>query len=46
MQPVSKQHIGKQASATALLLETLVSIRPVQSGYKYDNWDNPVQLRV
>jgi hypothetical protein len=43
MQQFSKQQIGKQASTTtALLLETVFSIRSVQSGYKKDNWDNPV----
>jgi hypothetical protein len=35
MLPVSKQRIGKHASTTMeLLLETVFSIRSVQSGYK------------
>jgi hypothetical protein len=35
MEPVSKQRIGKHASATIeLLLETAFSIRSVQCGYK------------
>jgi hypothetical protein len=43
MQPVSKQQISKHASTTIeLLLETLFSIWSVQSGYKEDNWGNPV----
>jgi hypothetical protein len=43
MQPVSKEQIGKQASTTtAVLFETVFSIRPVQGGYKEDKWDNPV----
>jgi hypothetical protein len=37
MQPVSKQQIGKHASTTALLLETVFSVQSVQSGYKEDN---------
>jgi hypothetical protein len=41
MQLVSKQRIGKHASTTIeLLLETVVSIRSVQSGYKEENWSN------
>jgi hypothetical protein len=44
MQPVSKQQIGKRASTIGFLLETVFvfSIRFVQSGYKEDNWVNPV----
>jgi hypothetical protein len=39
MQPVSKQRIGKHASPTIeLLLETVFSIRSVQSGYTEKIW--------
>jgi hypothetical protein len=38
---VAMQEIGKQASTTTeLLLEAVFSIRPVQSGYKKENWSN------
>jgi hypothetical protein len=38
MQPVFKQRIGKHASTIKeLLLETMFSIRPIQSGYKEEN---------
>jgi hypothetical protein len=38
MQPISKQLIGKHASTTIeLLLETVISIRSVQSLYKNEN---------
>jgi hypothetical protein len=38
---VALQRIGKHASTTIeLLLETVFSIRPVQSGYKEENWGN------
>jgi hypothetical protein len=41
MQPVSTQRIRKHASTTTeLLLETVFSIRPVQSVYKEENWGN------
>jgi hypothetical protein len=40
MQPVSKQRIRKHVSTTELLLETVPSIRPVQSGYKEEIWGN------
>jgi hypothetical protein len=41
MQLVSKQWIGKHASTTTgLLLETVFSIRSVQSGYKDEKWDD------
>jgi hypothetical protein len=41
MQPVSKQRIGKHASATIdLLLEMMFTIWYVQSGYEEENWDN------
>jgi hypothetical protein len=41
MPPVSKQRIGKHAFRTIkLLMETVFSIRHVQSGYKEKNWDN------
>jgi hypothetical protein len=48
MQPVSKQQIDKHAYTTIeLLLETVLSILPMQSGYKDDKWGNPVSwLRV
>jgi hypothetical protein len=47
MQPVSRQRIGKHASATIKwLFETVFSVRSVRSGYKEDNWGNPIQLRV
>jgi hypothetical protein len=49
MQPVSRHRIGKHVPAATnthttieLLLETVFSTRPVQSGYKEDNWGNPV----
>jgi hypothetical protein len=43
MQPVSKQQIGKHASITIeLLLETVFPSQSLQSGYKEDNWGNPV----
>jgi hypothetical protein len=41
MQPISKQQIGKHAFATIeILLETVFSIRSVQSGYIEENWGN------
>jgi hypothetical protein len=41
MQPVSKQRIEKHASTKIeLLLETLIAIRFMQSGYKENNWGN------
>jgi hypothetical protein len=47
MQPVSKQRIGKHAStAIELLLETVFSIRSVQSDYKEENVGKQFQLRV
>jgi hypothetical protein len=49
MQPVSRQQIGEHVPAatntnttTELLLETVFSIRSVQSFYKEDNWGDPV----
>jgi hypothetical protein len=43
IQPVSKQWIDKYASTTiGLLLETVFSIRSMQSGYE-ENWGNPVR---
>jgi hypothetical protein len=43
MQAFSEQWIGKHASSTIeLLLETVFSIRSVQSGYKEEDWGNPV----
>jgi hypothetical protein len=39
MEPVSKQRIGKHASTkTELFLETVFSIRFVQSDYKEKSW--------
>jgi hypothetical protein len=39
MQPVSKQRTGKHAATTIdLLLETVFSIRFMQSGYKEEDW--------
>jgi hypothetical protein len=45
MKPVSRQQIGKHVPAATdthttieLLLETVFSVRSVQSGYKEDNW--------
>jgi hypothetical protein len=41
MQPTSKQQIGKHAPTTIeLLLETVFSIRSMQSGYKEENSGN------
>jgi hypothetical protein len=46
-QPVSRQRMGKQASTTIeWLLETVFSVRSVQSGYKEDNWGRTSYLRV
>jgi hypothetical protein len=49
MQPVSRQRIGKQVPAAKntnttieLLLETVYSTRSVQSGYKENQWGDPV----
>jgi hypothetical protein len=49
MQPVSRRRIGKHVPAAMnthstieLLLETAFSTRSVQSGYKEDNWGEPV----
>jgi hypothetical protein len=42
VQPVYKQRIGEYASTTIdLLLETVFSIRSMQSGYKEENLGNP-----
>jgi hypothetical protein len=41
---VSEQRLGKHVSEE--LLETVFSIRSVQSGYKENNWGNRVQSRV
>jgi hypothetical protein len=47
MRPISKQWIGKHASSTIeVLLEMVFSIRSMQIGYKEENWDDPIQLRV
>jgi hypothetical protein len=52
MQPVSRQPIGKQVPAAMnkhatiqLLFETVFSARSVQSGYKEDNWGDPVSWK-
>jgi hypothetical protein len=49
MQPVSRQRIGKRVPAATnthvilkLLLETVFSTRPIQRGYKEDNFSEPV----
>jgi hypothetical protein len=53
MQLVSRQRIGKHVPAATnmsttiqLLLETVFAIRPVQSGYKQDNWGDPVSCQL
>jgi hypothetical protein len=53
MELVSRQRIGKHVPAATntnttieLLLETAFSIRSVQSGYKEDNWDDPVSCQL
>jgi hypothetical protein len=47
MQLVSTQRIGKHnCTIIDLLLETVFPVRSMQSGYKEDNWGDPVQLRV
>jgi hypothetical protein len=40
MKPVSKQRIGKYASTTIVIVETVFSVRSVQGGYKEGNWGN------
>jgi hypothetical protein len=49
MQPVYRQQIGKHVPAAMithitieLLLETVFITRSVQSGYKEDNWGDPI----
>jgi hypothetical protein len=49
MQPISRRRIGKHVAAAKntyttieLLLETVFSTGSVQSGYKADNWVDPV----
>jgi hypothetical protein len=53
MQPISRQWIGKHVPAatntnttTELLLETVLSIRHLQSGYKENNWGDPVSSQL
>jgi hypothetical protein len=47
MEPVSKQRIYKYASKkTGLLLETVIAIRFMQSGYKENNWDNLISREL
>jgi hypothetical protein len=50
MQPASRQRVSKHVqcvnAATELLLETVFSTWPVQSGYKEDNWDDPVSCQL
>jgi hypothetical protein len=51
MQPVSGQRIGKHVPAamntnTTILLETVFSTSSVQSGYKEENWGNPVSFQL
>jgi hypothetical protein len=53
MQPVSRQRIGKHVPVATntnttikLLLETLFSTLSVQSGYKEDNWGDPVSCQL
>jgi hypothetical protein len=53
MQPVSRQRIGRHVPAAMntqtiieLLLETVFSIQSVQSGYKEDNWGDPVSCHL
>jgi hypothetical protein len=48
-EPVSRQRIGKDVPAAPItnatieiMLETVFSTRSVQSGYKEDNWGDPV----
>jgi hypothetical protein len=49
MQLISRQRIGKHVPAATntyttieILLETVFSTRSVQSGFKEDNWGDPV----
>jgi hypothetical protein len=53
MQPVSRQRIGKHIPAAMnshttieLLLETVFSTRSVQSGYKEEDWGDPVSCKL
>jgi hypothetical protein len=53
MQPVSRQRIGKHVPAVMntnmtiqLPLETVFSTSSVESGYKKENWGNPVSFQL
>jgi hypothetical protein len=47
MQPFYKQQISKHVSTTTqLLLKKAFSILSVKSGYKEDNWNNPISWRL
>jgi hypothetical protein len=51
MQPVARQRIGHVPAETSthatieLWLETVLSARSVQSGYKEDNWGGPISCK-